>query len=1259
MLDQEQHLHTTVLISPRLVREVDTSGDPCRMTNATHRYTLWRIHNGRLQGEVYESFLYLHVAYNCAERNPYGTPISLPIHSPFHVFSSSQDDPMAIPDSPRRRAWSRSYDNHRAAPSLNVVRVKSESPELSMSIHEYPSSQPPQEHATVVSLTPNSSQISLSQAHQMPAKNAISQTLPDSENSLQARRPSPLTGSSITHPSWNRGYHILRSVAQQRPSQTDPIETDDSLLQEQMPRDRLAKDHLGPSLPVTAITLDRAQVLSPNNSTSDPRNVKSTELGNSSNMRNEQLLAPRIQSLGPSATHGAATSRPPLSTSALDLQGHLPTLTAPREDSPGQSVQVPLLESSDPRNSQDLYLDIGSTPINDMSASKAFATEHYPRDFQPKTTTDFSATEAASSVQTPPVRTSILDQTSHVDENPTPQLQTVEVPVYISQTSGDTELSRKNQLKSTPGPSAKSTTVADAGAQFGQELMASVDPSKKKGDDAKLKKAEQATREDQHISHIEVAPSKGGENTVQEENIAGCTTVSGGGTGQKQARPAVVDTPKKTSRATKEAVSVGGSDCKAPQESSVSKTEISGRKTTPSSEHVEGDRGTSRIEIGKVITKTDRSAEEKRKAEDKAKREADAVAQFLAKEEKKRGSKRKQSESNLVLQLSETPASVQGARQTSSTGIQYSSSPNVGNESLGKRSMTPLFPSTGPSLVRPTKSALRKSQSSTPRSVSFNDDPIVPLGPLETAASKWVEPKVESRKGASGTVKGSIATSKKAIAKPISSQVEVGQATPIKKGLKTSGAKLGPQAGKQNTSAVATGLPKPKTQTTLTVTRDVKLKGRADGPPKSPTPAMEKEEERASESGISASTFYSDEENLPRGAKAGPSKKRKLTYSMKSAASSLDIGSEEKQPPHTTVSKAEVHPSLPTARNVHGSHQNSTVRHPNISASNPKLQGKSSSPSISNQKSNAIAVAQVDSRQTSRSRSPAQYISKTSRASSGSASDAGLGAEPRSADESTSESGSQYETGSDSEGASASASDSVETDSLMDSNEGTSLSNGVEKEDSKSSRSQSETSRQPSNGKTLSVSSRSASQSRTDDEDTEKIARKLDQQLQQDARHSMRPPRQETTVPPAAKTGKPAPISSAKLGVSKFPSLTGLRGKVLKTDDNADASATQSPKTPLPSRITSKSGEQLQSQSDDDTSSSSSESEDETSSSDDPKSKANGHPSHESAQKTTGPQPRRIPGYRTIEKRMFSDGTPTTKTCLTVSSVSRRVRGIS
>lgn len=1165
---------------------------------------------------------------------------------------------MAIPDSPRRGAWSRSYDNPRAAPSLNVVRAKSESPELSMSIHEYPSSQPPQEHATVVSLTPNSSQISLSQAHQMPAKNAVSQTLPDSENSLQARRPSPHTGSSITHPSSNRGYHILRSVAQQRPSQTDPIETDDSLSQEQMPRDRLAKHHLGPSLPVTAISLDRAQVLSPDNSTSDPGNVKSTELGNSSNLRNEQSVAARIQSLGPSAIHGAAASKPPLTT-AIDLQGHLPTLTAPRRDSPGQSVQVPLLKSSDPRNSQDLYLDIGSTSFNDMSASKAFATGHYPRDFQPKTTTDFSATEAASSVQTPPVRTSILDQTSHVDENPTPQLQTVEIPMYISQTSGDTELSRKNQLNATPGPSAKSTTVADAGAQFGHELMASVDPSKKEGDDAKLKRPEQATQEDQHIGHIEDAPSKKKENAVQEENTAGCTTVSGGSTSQKQARPAVVDTLKKKSRATKEAVSVDGSDCKAPQKSSVSKTEISGRKITPSSEHVEGDRGTNRIEIGKVITKTDRSAEEKRKAEDKAKREADAVAQFLAKEDKKSRSKRKQSESNLALQLSETPASVQGARQTSSTGIQYSSSPNLGNESLGKRSMTPLFPSTGLSLVRPTKSALRKSQSSTPRSVSFNDDPIVPLGPLETAASKWVEPKVESRKGASGTVKGSIATSKKAIAKPISSQVELGQATPIKKDLKTSGAKLGPQAGKHNTSAVATGLPKPKTQTTLTVTRDVKLKGRADGPPKSPTPAMEKEEERASESGISASTFYSDEENLPRRAKAGPSKKRKLTYSMKSAASSLDTGSEEKQPPHTTVSKAEVHPSVAIAKSVHGSHQNSTVRHPNISASDLKLQGKSSSPSISNQKSNATAVAQVDSRQTSRSRSPAQYISKTSRASSDSASDAGLRAEPRSADEPTSESGSQYETGSDSEGASASASDSAETDSLIDSNEGTSLSNGVEKEDHKSSRSQSETSHQPSNGKTLSLSSRSASQSRTDDEDTEKVARKLDQQLQQDARHSMRPSRQETTVPAAAKTGKPAPISSVKPGVSKFPSLTGLRGKVLMTEDNADASATQSPKTPLLSRITSKSGEQLQTQSDDDTSSSSSESEDETSSSDDPKSKANGHPSHESAQKTTGPQPRRIPGYRTIEKRMFSDGTPTTKICLTVSSVSRRVRGIS
>lgn len=1249
MLDQEQHIRATVLVYPVLVREVNASRIPGPLINATLQYILWRIHNGRLQEEVCKSFLYLHVAYDCAERNPYGTPISLPIHSPFQMLSSSQDDPVAIPDSPQRGAWARSYDNHRAAPSLNAERVKSESPELSMSIREYPSSQPPQEHTTFVSLTPNSSQTSLDQAHQKLGKNAISQNLPDSENPLEARRPSPHTGNSITRPFSRRDYHILRSVAQQRPSQTDPIETDDSLSQEQIHSDRLAKRPLGHSLPVTSITLDWAQVRSPNDSTSNQRNVQSIGLGDSSNLRTEQSAGARAQSIGPSAIQCATLSKqlskPPLAKTAIDVQGHLPALTAHREVSQDQSVQVPLLERNDAQNSQDLSQDIGSTSFNDVRASKAFTIGHYPRDFRPETTTNLTVTEATSSLPTAPVRKSILDQTSHVHDNPIPQLQIAELSMNTSQNGADTEVSRKTQLKPISGPSAKPTTVADGDAQFGHELTTSVKPSKKQDGGAKLKKSEQATKEAQQVSYTEVPPFDPGENILQGENTADCTTVSGGSTSQKQARPAFINTPKKRARATQEAVSMDGSDCKASQELSVSRTEISGRKTAPRLEHAEGDGATSGTEIGKVIVKTDRSAEEKRKAEDKAKREADAVAKFLAKEESrsrtpssKSTSKRKRCDLNQASQSFATAASVQGVRQMSSIGTQQSS-PIVGNESLGKRSMTPLFPSGSTSLVRPTKSALRKSQSSTPRSVSFNDDPIAPPGPLKTTTSKWVEPKIESRNAASGTVKDSKATSEKVIAKTKSSQIAVEQATPVKKDLNASGSKLRPQVVKDTASTVVTGLPKPKVQTKLTITRDVKLKGRVDRPPKSPTPAMEKEEVTAFDSENSASTFYSDEENLPRRAKAGPSKKRKLTHAMKPTASSLDIRSEEKQQTPTTVSKTEVHLPVPSAKSVHISHQNGTGQHPNYSASKPKPQAKSSSPSASDQKSNVVAVTQVDSREASRSRSPAQYMSGASRASSGSASDAGPRAGHRSADESVSESGSQYETGSDSEGASESASDLAETDSLMNSNGGTSLPNGVENEkDLKSSKLQSEISNKPSNRKTLSASSRSASQSRTDEEDKENPARDLDQQLQRDAHLSMKPPRQGTTVPSATKTGKPAPVPIVEPGVSQFPTLTGLRGRALKTDDNAGATATQSPKTPLLSRIVSKPVKQLQTQTADDTSSSSSESEDETSSSDDQQSKPNGQSSRENAQETTKPQPRPFPGSRGVMKRMFSGG---------------------
>ena len=1184
------------------------------------------------------------MAYDCVERNPYGTPISLPIHSPFHMLSSSQDDPVAIPDSPPQEAWARSYNTHRAAPSLNAERAKSESPELSMSIHEYPSSQPPQEHATFVSLTPNSSQIALSQAHQQSGKNAVAHTLPDSESSLQARCASPRTGGSVTYPSFHHGYHIFRSVAQQRPSQTDPIETDDSLSQEQISGDRLAKRHLDHSLPVTSITLDRAQLRFPNDSTSDERNIQSTGLGDSSNLRTEQSPGAPTQVSGPSAIHGATfskeVSKPPLVTTAIDLQGHLPTLTARREDFPDQAAQAPLLERSGAQEGQDLSL--GSTSFDDVRAGKAFATGHYPRELQAEPTNDLTATEATSSLQTPLVRKSILD------ENPTPQLQIVKAPLKNSQTRGDTEVSRQTQLKPDSGPSDKPITVADGDAQFDRELMASVKPSKKQDGDAEFKEPEQATQGDQPICDIGDSPFDGGVNTVQGENTADCTSVSGGTISQKQPRLAVVDTPKKRSGATQEAVSTNGSsDCKAPRQSSVSKTETSGRKTGLRFEHPEGDVGMSGTGMGKVIVKTNRSAEEKRKAEDKAIREADAVARLLANEERrsctpsfKSTSKRDSHKSNQAPQSLTKDASVQGVRQTSNISTQQPSLPKFGNKSLGKpRSMTPLVPSA--TLIRPTKSALRKSQSSTPRSVSFNDDPVAPPGPLKTTASKWVEPKIESCNGASGKAKGFKATSKKVIAKPKTSQIKDEQVTPFKKDLKASGSKSGPQAVKQTASALVTGLPKPKTQTKLTITRDVKLKGRADRPPKSPTPATQKEEEDiVSDSEVSASTFYSDEENLPRSAKAGPSKKRKLTHALKSAASSLDIGSEEKQQSHTTVSKAEVHPSVPSADSVHVSHQNSTVRHSNISASKPKPEAKPSSPRVSDQKSNI--VAQVDSREASKSRSPALYMSRASRASSGSASDGGPRAEHRSVDESISESGSSYETDSDSEEASASGSESAETESLLVSNRRTSLPNGVEKDkDLKGSKSRSQSSNRLSSRKTLSVSSRSASQLGTDEEDNEKLARNLDQQLQRDARHSMKLTPQETTVQSSAKTEKSAPIS-VKPGVSRFPSLTGLRGKASKTEYNAGATTTQPPKTSSLSNVPSEPVKQLQTQTVDDTSSSSSESEDETSSSDDQQNKVNGQSSKESAQKTSTPQPRPMKGIRALLKRRFSDGVPDT-----------------
>ena len=303
-----------------------------------------------------------------------------------------------------------------------------------------------------------------------------------------------------------------------------------------------------------------------------------------------------------------------------------------------------------------------------------------------------------------------------------------------------------------------------------------------------------------------------------------------------------------------------------------------------------------------------------------------------------------------------------------------SSTPSSMRSGSDRVSMTPAVPgvikrppnpgnstvTSGTSAQTPLRSALRQNSSISRRSVSFVEDPSDPVN-------------LESSPSTAATGKSNVTKSKRSLVKAAEGDHKSRTSSTTGSSMSRSS-----EAPKQSKESSKTPAIKEKLQTKLHVKHDKKLKGREiDPPPKPPEPAIQEDIVITSDSEKSVSTFYSDEEDKPRNAKAGPSSKKK---------------------PNTVDEKA--------------ADTTKSTSTPNAIAS--KLR-QSSSQNAESPSHNAVpkAVAEAPTRLNSPSRSPAQYMSKAGSASSNTGSESGSSSEC--GGESDSESGSESGSSSDSE----------------------------------------------------------------------------------------------------------------------------------------------------------------------------------------------------------------------------------------------------
>lgn len=560
-----------------------------------------------------------------------------------------------------------------------------------------------------------------------------------------------------------------------------------------------------------------------------------------------------------------------------------------------------------------------------------------------------------------------------------------------------------------------------------------------------------------------------------------------------------------------------------------------GRKTKDAAKRTVPDAGTSqaqKAQKAKVsMVKESQQLWADRKAIQEAEmaaREAEAVAQVQRSVKVPSKKPATQKSGQTVAETSEPERSHGDATETSR---RISGTPSNRHDAAVKRSMTPLFPST---TTRPVKSALRSSETSVRRSVSFNN-----------GANALNSPTLMTAQAARPLQDSDMPASAGAAAKKGSSQQLEPHSSPSDRASKKRESDIPASSKPRRPSSSHSAAPltdassKAKVQTKLNVTRDMKLKGREIEAPNPVTLAENEEIIISSDSERSASTFYSDEEDRIRPAKAGPSSKKKP-----SSSTTLDGG----------ITARRAAPGKPTSRSNPVSTSNIVHEEENISPAT------------------AISIkvpSDRDPREMSTSRSPAQYMSRASSAHSPSSSNLGSGTASENRSEIAIESPdvSESETGSDDD---TQASDQPPPATLDRPGSG-------------------RTSIQPSNSTDTDISNpdptppnpaaRSAPSSERESyaEDDDDLANQMEQQLQHDCRQTTEPPRPRTQ--PALPLAKPT---------TRFPSLTGLRSRAPQT--RAHTAAAQ---RPTPS--------QLRSQTSSDESSSSSSSDDDDDSEEDAK----------------------------------------------------------
>jgi len=432
-----------------------------------------------------------------------------------------------------------------------------------------------------------------------------------------------------------------------------------------------------------------------------------------------------------------------------------------------------------------------------------------------------------------------------------------------------------------------------------------------------------------------------------------------------------------------------------------------------------------------------------------------------------------------------------------------------------RRSMTPLFPST---TMKPVKSALRSSEISVRRSVSFNDEAVALKSPTLMTAQAARPPRDSD-----------ILNSAQAAAKKGGSQQLEPHSSPSDRASKKRESDISANSELRRSRSSKSAIPltdassKSKVQTKLNVTRDVKLKGREIDAPRLPNPVTLAENEEiiiSSDSERSASTFYSDEEDRTRPAKAGPSSKKKLSSSM-----NLDGG---------------ITPRRATSSRCNSGSTNNIVH---------KEENVSPVTAISTK-----AASDRDPREMSTTRSPAQYMSRASSAYSQSGSSIGSRtvSEDGSESEIKSQNGSESESGSDDDSQASIQLPSAPRDKSGSDRNSIQPSNSKDSEIQKAEKSPQ--SRAPSAEGSI-TSSESGSEEEEEEED---LANQMEQQLQRDCRQTTEPPqsRKQPALPlakPAARKAAPAQPAAVESSNARFPSLSGLRSRAPKNTANTAA----------------------------------------------------------------------------------------------------------